>query len=132
MARKSNKNKKSIEKIVKKTNKLTVFLVLVMFVIGGVAGAFTVKYLTRNDYFKLLGSETETVSVNSTYIDAGAKAVSFGKEIPEEKIEVIGLEDVNTSKPGVYVIKYKVNNFRFKNYTLYRQITVINGEVNNG
>lgn len=129
MARKTNK--KNIEKVVKKSNKVTLFLVLFMFVLGGVAGVFTVRHITRNDYFKLNGDEQITLNVNDGYNDAGAKAVAFGKDI-SENIEVIGLEDIDTSKPNTYVIKYKINNFRFKNYTLYRQVKVVAEEVNNG
>ena len=132
MAKKSNKNKKNIEKALKKINKLTLFCVAVVFILGACAGAFTLRHLTKNDYFKLNGEEQITLLVNAPYTDEGAKAVAFGKDV-SDKIEVIGLEDVDTSEANTYVIKYKINNFRFKNYTLYRQIIVVEEEeVNNG
>ena len=55
------------------------------------------------------------------YIEQGAKAIAFGKDISSE-VKVKGI--VNTQVEGEYLLKYTVDNFRFKDYTLYKKVVV--------
>ena len=113
--------KKSIQKQLKKLNKTTLLFVVIFALIGVCAGFGTCYFLTRNDVFKINGETEITLSIGDTYEELGATAIAFGKDV-SDMVEMDGT--VDTSIEGRYVIKYTLDNFRFKNYTLYRLVVV--------
>lgn len=114
--------KRKIEKEIKKVNPLTIFLVIVFTLIGIAGGFFGVHMLTKNDTFELLGGYEIKCNVGDSFIDEGAKIIAFGKDISSE---VIVEGNVDTSIKGDYVLKYKVNHFRYNGYVLYRLVSVV-------
>ena len=124
MAKKSTKNK--IIKEVKKVHKLTLVLVVVFALLGIGAGFGTTYLLTRNDVFEVIGGTEITINVNEQYIEQGARAIAFGKDI---SASVVADGTVDTSVEGKYVVTYTVNHFRFSGYKLYKLVTVVSLEV---
>lgn len=120
---KSNRknNEKTVKKELSKFNTTTKVVGLFLFVIAVFAGIFTTYYFTKNDTFQLIGETEITLKVGDEYIEQGVKIIAFGKDI-SDKVIITGT--VNTDVADEYVIKYTVDNFRFKNYTLYKKITV--------
>lgn len=113
------------KKITKK--KIGLFVFVLILAIGGVAGFFTAKYVTRNDIFEIIGEKTITLSLGQTYQDEGARAISFGRDISSK---IVTESDVDYSKEGTYYIKYTVEDIRYRNIERYRTI-VITSEVTN-
>jgi len=128
MAKKSTKkNLNKIKKKIKKFSKPTIIIAIICFLIAFAGGVFTTYYLTKNDTFELIGDSYIELEIGEEYIEYGAKIIAFNKDISNE---VIIKGTVDTSNQGEYILKYTVDNFRFKGYTLYKKIVV--GEVTNG
>ena len=121
----ANKKKKKSQKNIKDTNKTTVILVVIFLILGLSCGAITMFFLTKNDTFELIGESEIELNVGDTYLEQSAKAIAFGKDISKD-VKVIG--EVDTSKEGEYVVKYTVDYFRFKGYTLYRKVVIKEAE----
>lgn len=122
--KKSTKTTKKVKKELSKFSTVTKLISAILFVVGVMGGVFTTYYFTRNDTFQIIGETEIHLNVGEEYIEQGVKIIAFGKDISDQ---VIITGEVNTEVEDVYVIKYTVDNFRFKNYTLYKKITV--GEV---
>lgn len=118
MAKKTNKK---LQKQITKANPITLILVCLFALIGVGAGLGTAYFLTKNDVFKIIGETEITLNIGDEYLEQGAKAIAFGKDI-SASVKVDGF--VDTTKEGRYVIKYTVDNIRFKNYTLYKLVVV--------
>ena len=114
---------KKMIKAIKKTNKSILVCSILFLLLGLVSGYGTAKYLTRNDTFEIIGDKTITLNLNDTYTDSGAKAIEFNKDITDEII-VEGLEDIDTSKEGKYMIVYRLNSKRYKNIKRVRYVVV--------
>ena len=115
--------KKKIVKTIKKTNK-SILICFVLFLIIGLASGYGVaKYLTQNDTFEIVGEQTIELNLNDAYIDQGAIAIEFNKDISSE-IQVEGLEQVDTSKEGKYIIIYKLNSKRYKDIKRVRYVII--------
>lgn len=114
---------KKMIKAIKKTNKSILVCSILFLLLGLVSGYGTAKYLTRNDTFEIIGDKTITLNLNDTYTDSGAKAIEFNKDINDEII-VEGLEDIDTSKEGKYMIVYRLNSKRYKNIKRVRYVVV--------
>ena len=117
--KKSTKNK--IKKAAKKVSTTTKVICALLFILFACGGAFAVYTVTKNDTFELIGESLIELNVGDDYIEQGAKAIAFGKDISSE-VKVKGI--VNTQVEGEYLLKYTVDNFRFKGYTLYRKVVV--------
>lgn len=120
----SNKSNITAKKVNKKLSKFTTttkIICVFLFVLAVFGGVFTTYYLTKDDTFTLIGGTEITLNIGDEYIEQGVKIIAFGKDISNE---VIITGTVNTNVADEYVLKYTVNNFRFKNYTLYKKITV--------
>ena len=122
---KRNKGNKVISNV-KKLNKITLLLVLLFCILGAGIGLGATYFLTKDDVFKINGETEIILNIGDVYIEQGAKAIAFGKDISSD-IEITG--EVDTTKEGKYIIKYTVDNFRFKNYTLYKLVVVKPVEV---
>lgn len=117
----NRKSNKTVNKELSKFSTKTKVICLFLFVFAVFGGVFTTYYITKNDTFQLIGETEITISVGQEYVEQYAKIIAFGKDISKD---VIITGTVNINLADVYVLKYTVNNFRFKNYTLYRKITV--------
>lgn len=113
--------KKSKKKETIQLSKKTKIVAVLLLFVGIICGVFTTYIYTKNDTFELIGNIEIELNINDKYEDPGAKAIAFGKDISDL---IIKTGEVDTSIADDYVIKYTVNNFRFKNYTLYRKVTV--------
>lgn len=118
MAKKSKKSKNNKLSNFSKTTKIVSCF---LFVVGAICGVATTYFITKNDTFSLIGETEIVLTVGQAYIEQGAKAIAFGKDISSQ---IVPTGTVNTDVADDYVIKYTVDNFRFKNYTLYRKVTV--------
>lgn len=117
----AKKSKNKLQKELKKVNSATIIFVVIFAIIGVGAGFGATYFLTKNDVFELKGESEITLQVGDEYVEQGATAVAFGKDI-SSSIEIIG--EVDTTTEGRYVVKYKVKSFRFANHILYRLIVV--------
>lgn len=117
--KKSTKTK--IKKQAKKVSTLTKVICAILFVVCACGGAFAVYTITKNDKFELIGESLIELNVGEEYIEQGVIAIAFGKDISSE---VHRSGTVNVDVEGEYLLKYTVDNFRFKGYTLYKKIVV--------
>lgn len=114
--------KSTLEKTIDKQKKAhpVAFLLVILFLIAGaLTGYFTVKYLTKDDTFELLGESTIVLTLGENYKDEGAKAISFGRDI-SDKIKTEN--NIDNSVEGVYYIKYTVDDIRYNGVVKYRYI----------
>ena len=109
-----------------KKQSISLIAVIVLLAIGGVAGFFTAKHITRNDVFEIIGEQTIILSVGETYQDEGARAISFGKDISSK---IVSETNVDYSTVGTYYIKYTVDDIRYRGIERYRVIVVEASEV---
>ena len=118
----SARARRTAEKAVKKTHKLTLFLAVLFLVIGLAAGAAAAWGLTRGDRFVLVGDKQITLALGQAYEEQGAEIVSFGRDISDSV--QIGGDTVDTGVAGVYQVVYTVEDFRWGDYQLVRTVTV--------
>lgn len=118
-------SKKNIEKV-KKKHPFAFIVVIALFAVGIFGGYFTVKTLTKNDTFELIGEKHITLTLGQSYQDEGAKAVFFGKDVSSE---IVSENNIDFTKAGQYYIKYEYSNAFYKNIVKYRYITIISEEV---
>ena len=124
----TKRSKKNIEKV-KKKHPIAFIFVIALFAVGIFGGYFTVKTLTKNDTFELIGEKYITLTLGQSYQDEGAKAVFFGKDISGE---IVTENNIDYSSVGQYYIKYEYSNFLYKDITIYRYVTIISEEVADG
>ena len=123
MASKTSKTKKKVQNEVKTQIKKKPWLIIVaiFLIASAVGGFFLAQTLTKNDTFEIIGQKTVYLSVGDTYEEAGAKAVSLGRDISASiKTE----STVNTQTAGEYYVKYTVEDIRFGNVCRYRYVIV--------
>ena len=124
----AKRSKKNIEKV-KKKHPIAFIVVIALFAVGIFGGYFTVKTLTKNDTFELIGEKYITLTLGQSYQDEGAKAVFFGKDISGE---IVTENNIDYSSVGQYYIKYEYSNFLYKDITIYRYVTIVSEEVADG
>lgn len=123
MAKKSN-IEKSIDKQ-KKAHPVAFLLVVIFLVVGTVAGYFTVRYLTRDDRFELIGEQTITLNLGETYIDEGAVAISFGRDVSDRIVVETDIPENEIVESGRYYIKYTIDDIRYSGVVKYRYIVYL-------
>ena len=124
----AKRSKKNIEKV-KKKHPFAFIVVIALFAVGIFGGYFTVKTLTKNDTFELIGEKYITLTLGQSYQDEGAKAVFFGRDMSGE---IVAENNIDYSSVGQYYIKYEYSNFLYKDITIYRYVTIISEEVADG
>lgn len=124
----AKRSKKNIEKV-KKKHPFAFIVVIALFAVGIFGGYFTVKTLTKNDTFELIGEKHITLTLGQSYQDEGAKAVFFGRDMSGE---IVTENNIDYSSVGQYYIKYEFSNFLYKDITIYRYVTIISEEVADG
>ncbi|MBO5394860.1 MAG: DUF5011 domain-containing protein [Clostridia bacterium] len=123
--RKTNVKKKVNKEIKKQAKKRPLFVALlfVLLAVGAVGGFFGAQAIVKNDKFEIIGQETITLNIGDEYVEEGAKAVCFGRDVSADvNIEVDPSFDNN--KQGVYYIKYTIDNIRFKEIVRYRYVVI--------
>lgn len=125
MAKKKTSTYKKVEKAVKNTSPKIIAVTLIFLVLGLILGVGSCYFLTKNDKFEIIGEKDITLNVGDSYVESGAKVIAFGKDLSNQ-IEIES--DVNTSVAGIYVVKYKVNNFKYKDIVRVRYVTVLEVE----
>ena len=120
-------NKRVAKQIIKKSNKSILICFLLFLLIGIISGYFINKELTKKDTFEIIGDKNITINLNEEYIEVGARAISYGKDL-KDKIEIES--NVDITKEGRYVVTYSVkDSFKYKNIIRVRYVTVIsNGD----
>ncbi len=125
MANNNKRVSKKVEKTLKKINTKILAVSLIFLMLGLIFGAFSCYFITKNDTFEIVGEKEITINKGDTYLDKGARAISFGKDVSSD-ITVEG--EVDTSVADVYVIKYKCSNFKYKDIVKVRYVTVVEVE----
>ena len=115
--------------VIKKSNKkdsktlsIKFFIVVLVLILAVIAGYFTCKTLTKNDKFEIIGEKTITLEIGDEYIDQGAKAIAFGKDISSQ---IRTESNVDYDNVGEYYIKYFVDNILYKDVFRYRYIKIV-------
>lgn len=112
------KSSKKANKKLKNTPIKTLFVALVVLLIGTILGGIPAYFLTRNDCFEIIGADELSLTLGERYVDEGVKVIAFGKNDAEKvKIET----DMNINKDGsltadnvgTYYIVYTVNNLKY-------------------
>lgn len=137
MAKKS-KTQKKIEKNIKNMHPITKFIASITFIIALVTSFIITHSMQKNDRFELIGKQTITMNVNSTYEEPSLKdaivCISFGQDALNSIIinEQETTYDPQTSPKtaGTYYIVYQSSNFKFKDITRIRTIVVNEIEIN--
>ena len=123
----SNKNAKKLVNQLKKVNKKTLAFMVLFAIFGGALGFGSCYFFTKDDVFKINGETEIVLKLGDEYIEQGATAIAFGKDVSANvKIDASNL-DLNYA--GSYVVKYTIDNFRFKNYVLTKLVIVEDVEV---
>ena len=116
------KVQKELVKEIKKTSPKLIAVILIFFVLGVASGAFANYFICKNDKFVVLGEKEITLTVGDTYLEEGAKAISFGKDVSS----AITVEsDIDTLTPGEYEVVYKCSNFKYKDIIRVRKVIVV-------
>ena len=129
----SKKTSKKIGKQLKKVSPLTLFLAVVLLVVGAVGGFFGFKYLMKNDCFELIGKDEITLTLDETYIDEGVKVIAFGKD-DSDKVEIEtnltrnedGSYSATNKEEGTYYIIYRVSNLKYGTIFKVQKIRLVN------
>ncbi len=130
----SNSQSNAVTKQIKKLPLKSKICIVLLFILGLAIGIGTSLFICRNDQFEILGKKVITLNVGDTYSDAGVTVIGFGIDMSKQvEIEVYkddnklanGLSDINTTEECSYQIKYKLNNFRFRNVEIIRTILVL-------
>ena len=124
----AKRSKKNIEKV-KKKHPFAFIVVITLFAVGFIGGYFTVKTLTKNDTFELIGEKHITLTLGQSYQDEGAKAVFFGRDVSDE---IVIENNIDFSSAGQYYIKYEYSSLFYKNVVKYRYVTITSEEVADG
>ena len=100
---------------------LKMILVILILAIFIVAGYFSCYAICKNDRFEILGQEVVVLTVGDSYVDEGAAAIAFGKDISDK---IVVEDNIDYQTPGSYFIKYTVDNFRYRGVIRYRQVII--------
>lgn len=126
----SKRNNKKTSKQLKKLGAGAIIGALLLLVVGAVGGFFGVKMLTKNDCFQLNGKDEITLQIGETYLDEGAKIVSFGKDVSkdvsiETNLKLNSEGKFYAEEEGTYYIVYKSNNFKYGTVFKVQKIRLI-------
>lgn len=134
--KKNKSNKRTNKKVAKAVGLKGFVLALVCLLIFGAIGAGTIYFICRDDCFKIIGGDVE-LAVNVPYVDEGAKAIEFGKDI-SNKIEIETnmiinqdgsfspkLDSDNNPIEDTYYIVYKVDSFKYGRFATVEKVRLV-------
>ena len=101
MARKS-KLEKTVDKQ-RKNHPVAFFLVVLFLLLGALGGYFTLKFLTKEDCFLVLGEQTIYLDLGESFVDDGVKIIAFGKDI-SSNVKIERDENFMTNLSGLFVV----------------------------
>lgn len=112
------------------------FACVVLLLVGVISGIGTMKLVTEGDRFELLGEKEIHVGIGEEffYTDEGVKLVSLGRDLSDSvKVETnLKKTDkgytVDSSRGGVYYIKYTVDDIKYGETVRVRSVIVGEGE----
>ena len=111
-----------MKKVVKKNTKILIIIILSVVLVG--LGIFIYYKLSRDVEVKLIGNEIVSISVGSSYSDAGFMVTNNNKEVDKEKIEYTTHNTVDEDNIGEYKITYEIE-YAGKTYELERTVSII-------
>lgn len=131
----SNKNAKKVvnkaEKVYKKNHPVTVLLIVIFFIVGVVGAFVTCNILQKDDTFELVGESKITLNVGGEYVEPSlndaVKCISFGSNTIDSvsiNEEETTFTTDSTQTEGIYYIVYQSSNFKYKNIKRIRTIVV--------
>lgn len=123
MAKVQTKVKRKIKKDIKK-NPMVFALAIIFLILGLIAGGCACYYVTKDDSFELIGDKEITITIGEEYVDLGAVAKAFGKDVSQD-IKVESEVDITTA--GTYAVIYTCESIRFKDIKRIRYVTVVEG-----
>lgn len=104
---------------------LTFFIVTVMLITGTLIYTNVDYPITKsNVQVSLVGSESQQLSINSTYVEEGVIVTINEKEVNINDVEYSIDNNVNTDEIGEYTVKYHVY-YNDEYYDITRNITVV-------
>lgn len=114
----SKRTKRKVKTKLKKLSAGVLFLAVLLLAVGAVGGYFGVKYITRNDCFKIIGEDEINLTLNENYIDEGVKVIAFGvddaKNVKvETNLKQNSEGEYYATSEGTYYIKYTVDNIKY-------------------
>ena len=126
----SKKSNKKAENQLKKLKGGALVVALILLVVGAVGGFLTVKIVTKDDCFELIGKYEITLRLGENYEDMGAKVVAFGKDESEFLQIETNLEKnedgtFTANEEGTYYIKYTVDSFKYGKLLKVQKIRLI-------
>lgn len=122
MARKS-KLEKTVDKQ-RKNHPVAFFLVVLFLLLGALGGYFTLKFLTKEDCFLVLGEQTIYLDLGESFVDDGVKIIAFGKDI-SSNVKIERDENFDENVAGRYYVKYTIDNLRYKGVVKYRYVVFV-------
>ncbi len=125
-----NKQKKKVEKNLKKTPFKTLLIVLVVFVVFALIGGGITFVLTRNDCFELVGADEITLSLGDSFVDPGVKIVAFNKDVSANVVVKTNMQTednvtFSADEVGTYYIEYTVDNFKYNTLFKIKKVRLI-------
>ena len=129
MARKS-KLEKTVDKQ-RKNHPVAFFLVILFLLLGDLGGYFTLKFLTKEDCFLVLGEQTIYLDLGESFVDDGVKIIAFGEDISSD-VKIERDENFDENVAGRYYVKYTIDNLRYKGVVKYRYVVFVDGNEEAG
>ncbi len=135
--KKQNKKKeKQVEKTIKTSGPKTLFVAFLCLIIGAVIGIAAFFVVCRNDTFEINGPEEITLTLNEKYIETGAKAVEFGKDISSDVMinSNLNLDSRGFSNEvGTFYVEYTIDSLKYGKIFKIKKIKLVtfveNGEA---
>ena len=146
----SRDSQRSAKRAAKKVN-ANWFVVILVLIVGAVAGFFAHNYIFKNDVYEMVsangttdiilgGMEDDAVQ---TYTELGVKCIAFGKDyskdctvkyyyrsdLTQDEREV-SIDEINTSNAGIFYAVYECPAQKYASVKLIRNIIVWGGEDN--
>lgn len=113
----SKKGRKTIEKKIKKSSPLMLFLAVIFLMLGIGGGYLTYWLISKNDCFEILGSEEVTLTLDEEYTDEGVSIIEFGKDISKNAVYATNLKERDgrfySDEVGTFYIKYSVDSLKY-------------------
>ncbi len=126
--KKTTKNK--AKKMLKHTTKKTWLCAFALLILGICVGLGTFFLVCKDDCFNIIGEDELCFTLSETYVDAGVRVISFGKDISSEVTIETNLSknasgEYYASEVGTYYIKYMSNDIKFGTLFKIQKIRLI-------
>lgn len=124
------KTRKKVDKEIKHTPLKTLFILVLVLLMGLGVGAVPAYFLMRNDCFELIGADEITRFVGESYADEGAKIIAFNKDDSkkvktESNMQVDQNGNFTSSEVGTYYIIYIVDNLKYGKIFKIKKIRLV-------